>query len=144
MTARFLINLRQWDHQISNAETDQWNTQGRGGDHTAIQFKRSEPRATQWTINDVLGDDPLLKPVEVEWILEAYHPPVLHCHARDNETRILDLAVGSGNKQHNVIYFKLTAGVRMDWISCISSLEPLRDRSYSTTSWQADLSQVSN
>ena len=66
MTARFLINLRQWDHRISNAETDEWNVQGRGGDHTAIQFKRSEPRATQWTVNDVLGDDPLLKPVVLE------------------------------------------------------------------------------
>ena len=68
MTARFLLHLREWDHRISNAVTDQWNTHG-GGNHgaaSAIQFKRSEPRATQWTVNDVLGDDPLLKPVVLE------------------------------------------------------------------------------
>jgi hypothetical protein len=51
---------------MSNPETDQWDIPG-GGDHrSAIQFKKSEPRTTRWTINDVLGDDPLLKPVESE------------------------------------------------------------------------------
>jgi len=65
MTARFLLNLREWDHRMTNPETDEWNTHGRGGDHhhTAMRFKKSEPHATQWTINDVLGDDPLLRPV---------------------------------------------------------------------------------
>jgi hypothetical protein len=68
MTARFLLHLREWDHRMSNleTETDQWNTHGRGGDNEAIRFKKSEPRVTQWTINDVLADDPLLKPVAPE------------------------------------------------------------------------------
>ena len=48
---------------MSNPETDHWNTHGRrGDDNTAIRFKKSEPHSTQWTINDVLGDDPLLRP----------------------------------------------------------------------------------
>ena len=53
---------------MSNSETDQRDTHGggEGGQLTAIQFKKSESRITQWTINDVLGDDPLLKPVEFE------------------------------------------------------------------------------
>jgi hypothetical protein len=63
MTARFLLHLREWDHRMSDPETDQWNTHGRRDDHnTAIRFKKSEPHSTQWTINDVLGDDPLLRP----------------------------------------------------------------------------------
>ena len=33
---------------------------------SAIQFKKSETRTMPWTINDILGDDPLLKPVPVE------------------------------------------------------------------------------
>jgi len=61
MTARFLLNLREWDHRMSNPETDEWDN-GRGGDGEDIRFKKSEPRATQWTINDVLADDPLLRP----------------------------------------------------------------------------------
>ena len=71
MTARFLLNLREWDHRMSNPETDQWDIhEGEEGgqlEPSAMQFKKSEPRtATQWTINDVLGDDPLLKPVKFE------------------------------------------------------------------------------
>ena len=70
MTARFLLNLREWDHRMSNLEIDQWQWDIHGGEGTplsAMQFKKSEPRtATQWTINDVLGDDPLLKPVKSE------------------------------------------------------------------------------
>ena len=72
MTARFLLNLREWDHRMSNPETDQWDIHGGGegdqptGSISAMQFKRSEPRTTQWTTNDVLGDDPLLKPVKFE------------------------------------------------------------------------------
>ena len=51
---------------MSNSETDQQDTHGggEGGQLTAIQFKKSESRITQWTINDVLGNDPLLNPVE--------------------------------------------------------------------------------
>jgi len=71
MTARFLLHLREWDHQMFNPETDQWDIPG-GGD--GIQFKKSEPRTTRWTINDVLGDDPLLKPVESEVNLEDRSP----------------------------------------------------------------------
>ena len=56
---------------MSNRETDQWDIPG-GGD--GIQFKKSEPRTTRWTINDVLGDDPLLKPVESEVNLEDRSP----------------------------------------------------------------------
>ena len=53
---------------MSNPETDQWDIHGgrEGGQLSAIQFKKSEPRTSQWTINDVLGDDPLLKPVRSE------------------------------------------------------------------------------
>jgi len=69
MTARFLLNLREWDHRMANPETDQWDIPG-GGDNKAIQFKRSEPRNTRWTINDALSDDPLLTHVEPEVILE--------------------------------------------------------------------------
>jgi len=47
---------------MSNPEADQWDIPEGDG----IQFKKSEPRTTRWTINDVLGDDPLLKPVESE------------------------------------------------------------------------------
>ena len=56
---------------MSNRETDQWDIPGGGG---GIQFKKSEPRTTRWTINDVLGDDPLLKPVESEVNLEDRSP----------------------------------------------------------------------
>jgi hypothetical protein len=67
MTARFLLNLREWDHRMTNPETEQWDTHGRGGDHhSPIRFQKSEPHATQWTIHDVLVDDPLLKPVASE------------------------------------------------------------------------------
>ena len=68
MTARFLLNLREWDHRMSNPETDQWDIHrgGEGGKLSAIQFKKSERRTSQWSINDVLGDDPLLKPVRFE------------------------------------------------------------------------------
>ena len=66
MTAHFLLNLRDWDHHMSNPEIYQWNIHG-GGDHrSAIQFKESQPRTRRWTINDVLGDDPFPKPVEPE------------------------------------------------------------------------------
>ena len=54
---------------MSNPETDQWDIHGggEGGQPSPMQFEKSEPRtATQWTINDVLGDDPLLKPVKFE------------------------------------------------------------------------------
>jgi len=66
MTARFLLRLREWDHRMSNIETDEWDIHrgDEGGRLTAIQFNKSEPRTTQWTVNDVLGDDPLLKPVD--------------------------------------------------------------------------------
>ena len=50
---------------MTNPETDQWDIPGRG-DNEAIQFKKSEPHSTRWTINDVLADDPLLKPAELE------------------------------------------------------------------------------
>ena len=52
---------------MSNSETDQWDVKG-AGQLSAIQFNNSEPHTstTQWTINDVFGDDPLLKPVEFE------------------------------------------------------------------------------
>ena len=64
MTARFLLHLREWDHRVSHGETDQWTTCGREGDRfIPIQFKKADP---QWTINDVLSDDPLLKPVPSE------------------------------------------------------------------------------
>jgi len=63
MTARFLLHLREWDHRISNQETDQWNTFGEAGNLSSIRFKKSDPPATQWTIKDVLDDDPLLKPL---------------------------------------------------------------------------------
>ena len=73
MTARFLLNLREWDHRMFNSETDQWDIH-QGGEAgqleptgSAMQFRKFEPRTTtQWTINDVLGDDPLLKPVKFE------------------------------------------------------------------------------
>ena len=72
MTARFLLHLREWDHRMSNGpETDQWDIPGTDSEHIQpIQFQKSEPRITQWTINDILGDDPLLKPVEFEVNLE--------------------------------------------------------------------------
>ena len=67
MTARYLLLLREWDHRMSNPETDQWDIHGgEGSQLSAIQFNNSEPRSTHWTINGVLGDDPLLKPVEFE------------------------------------------------------------------------------
>jgi len=66
MTARFLLHLREWDHRISNTDTDQWNTREGGGDYGTIRFKKTERHTTQWSINDILGDDPLLKPVETE------------------------------------------------------------------------------
>ncbi|KIM35944.1 hypothetical protein M413DRAFT_449480 [Hebeloma cylindrosporum] len=70
MTARFLLHLREWDHRIYKSETDEWLTRGGGGgggDHVPIQFKKTEPtNTTQWTINDVLGDDPLLRPLGTE------------------------------------------------------------------------------
>jgi len=51
---------------MSKPETDQWDIYG-GGDHrSAIQFNQSEPLTMRSTINDVLGDDPLLKPMPVE------------------------------------------------------------------------------
>ena len=62
MTARFLLNLREWDHRMTNPEIDQWSIHGIGGDHHTMRFKKSERHTTQWTINDVLVDDPLLKP----------------------------------------------------------------------------------
>jgi len=61
MTARFLIHLREWDHRISNQETEQWNTRGGAGNLSAIRFERHT--ALERTINDVLDDDPLLKPL---------------------------------------------------------------------------------
>ena len=54
---------------MSNPEIDLWDIHGGGeGDPLSpMQFKKSEPHtATQWTINDILGDDPLLKPVKSE------------------------------------------------------------------------------
>jgi len=66
MTARFLLHLREWDDRTCNPETDQWHVRGGHEDHGPIRFKKSEPRAaasTQWTINNVLGDDPLLRPL---------------------------------------------------------------------------------
>jgi hypothetical protein len=52
---------------MTNPETDQWDTHAIGGDHhSPMRFKKSEARATQWTINDVLVDDPLLRPVASE------------------------------------------------------------------------------
>ena len=71
MTARFLLNLREWDYRMSNPdlETDQCEIHagGEDGQPSPMQFEKSEPRtATQWTINDVLGDDPLLKSVKFE------------------------------------------------------------------------------
>jgi len=66
MTARFLLNLREWD-RMTNRETDQLNTHGTGGDHcTSIRFNKSEPHATQWSVNSIFADDPLLKPVPTE------------------------------------------------------------------------------
>ena len=62
MTARFLLHLREWD----DPETDQWHARGGRNDGGPIRFKKSEPRAagaTQWTIINVLGDDPLLRPL---------------------------------------------------------------------------------
>lgn len=75
MTARFLLHLREWDDHMSNPETDQWNRDARSrgggggvGDHGPIRFKKSEHRSTKWTVNlsAVLGDDPLLRPLESE------------------------------------------------------------------------------
>ena len=67
MTARFLLNLREWDHRMTNPETDQRDTHGRGRDpHSPMRFKKSELHTTQWTIHDVLVDDPLLMPVATE------------------------------------------------------------------------------
>jgi len=65
MTARFLLHLREWDHRISNLQTDQWHTRG-GGNHGSIQFKKHEPGTTQWTVSNMLGDDPLLRPLGTE------------------------------------------------------------------------------
>lgn len=62
MTARFLLKLREWDHRLCNPETDQINI-------SAIQFKKSEIH-TRWTIDNVIGDDSLLMPVEPEINLE--------------------------------------------------------------------------
>ncbi|KIM38898.1 hypothetical protein M413DRAFT_75596 [Hebeloma cylindrosporum] len=66
MTARFLLNLREWDHRMTNPETEEWNAHGIGGyhHHSPMRFAKSECRATQWTINDVLREDPLLKGAE--------------------------------------------------------------------------------
>ncbi|KIM38935.1 hypothetical protein M413DRAFT_419912 [Hebeloma cylindrosporum] len=82
MTARFLLNLREWDHRMTNPESDEWDIPGGGGGggggHRSaggIQFRKSEPRSTRWTINDVLGDDPLLKPVETESIGDQEEGP---------------------------------------------------------------------
>ena len=65
MTARFLLHLREWD----DPEADQWHAREGRNDDGPIRFKKSEPRAaaaTQWTINNVLGDDPLLRPLGSE------------------------------------------------------------------------------
>jgi len=70
MTARFLHHLREWDDRICNPETDQWHARGGGhNDDGPMRFEKSEPRAaaaTQWTINNLLGDDPLLRPLVSE------------------------------------------------------------------------------
>ena len=44
MTARFLLNLREWDHPMSNPVTYQWDIHGGGDHHSAIEFKKSRPR----------------------------------------------------------------------------------------------------
>ena len=58
---------------MTSVETvDEQDTHGRAGNHhTAIQFKRFEAPTTQWTINDVFSDDPLLKPVAAETNLSS-------------------------------------------------------------------------
>ena len=63
MTARFLLHLREWDHHMTNEETDQWDTRGGVGNLGTIRFKKFEPHTAKWTINDALDDDPLLKPL---------------------------------------------------------------------------------
>ena len=69
MTARFLLHLREWDDRIRNPGTDQWHAWGGRDDLGPMGFKKSESHAaaaTQWTINNVLGDDPLLRPLGFE------------------------------------------------------------------------------
>ena len=65
MTARFLLHLRVWDDRICNPETDELRAH-RGRSTGPMRFKKSEPHATQWTINNMLGDDPLLRPLGSE------------------------------------------------------------------------------
>jgi len=105
MTARFLLNLREWDHHMSNPETDQWDIHG-GDHHSAIQFQKSEPHTTRWTINDMLGDDPLLKPVESEVNLED-RSPISEAWGFSVVHKVLKSAFGI----LGVIYFRLTTGV---------------------------------
>ena len=85
MTARFLLNLREWDHHMTNPETDQWDIYGGGNHHSPIRFQKSEPHATQWTIHDVLVDDPLLKPVASETDMLSTDAS---SSAQDNETHV--------------------------------------------------------
>ena len=94
MTARFLLDLREWDYRILNPETVQWDID-EGGQLGDIQFKRSERRTTttttttQWTINDVLGDDSLLKPIEIEVSSEGGSLSSVHRRGtQDREKRV--------------------------------------------------------
>lgn len=67
MTARFLLHLREWDNRSRNPESDQWNAHAGHSDHSPMQFKKSETHAKQqWSISNVLGDDPLLRPLRSE------------------------------------------------------------------------------
>ncbi|KIM38924.1 hypothetical protein M413DRAFT_419909 [Hebeloma cylindrosporum] len=66
MTARFLIHLREWDDRMSNPETNRWKarTEG-GGTNGQIRFKESSiPSTLSLNLTAVLGDDPLLRPLE--------------------------------------------------------------------------------
>jgi len=85
MTARFLLNLREWDHRMTNQETGPWDTHGGGDHHSPIRFQKSEPHATQWTIHDALVDDPLLKPVAAETDMSSSD---FSLSAQDSETHV--------------------------------------------------------
>jgi len=59
MTARFLLHLRDWEHQA----TSETVMTGGGGKPTVLRFKKTTENEDDlgWTIHDEFGYDPVLE-----------------------------------------------------------------------------------
>ena len=59
MTARFLLHLRDWEHQASGAAF----MSAEGGKRTLLRFNKTTENGNDlgWTINDEFGNDPVLE-----------------------------------------------------------------------------------